>query len=86
MKFPEGAWLHESTVRDAERHSAEGRQARRRKPVRRRPAAVTEECTIVIDRRVLREALRIARGNKARLELCRDGSVIVYNNSRRNGK
>jgi hypothetical protein len=74
-KFPAIAGVHEQTVQTAEEHAARNAQPRRR----RQPS--TPRCgrieTFQVDKSVMAMALRIARGDSRRLQINKDGSVIV---------
>jgi hypothetical protein len=74
--------LHPETVAQAEKHAADQKTARRRKPVRRNPPAVKDSMTVRIAEEIMETAMRLADGDMSRIELQPDGSAIVWNHPR----
>lgn len=80
------ASLHHKTVSEAERLAKEAKAARRRKP-QRNPKVVINEETYRVPPEVLEAALKLADGDMGRIELRRDGSIMVWNSrEQRNSK
>lgn len=72
-KLSRDARLHESTVKKAASH----------KPVRRRRQGdkkVHDVTTMKMDLRVWREAMKLAKGDRWRIQVISEAEVIVWNN------